>query len=82
MRTVQMTLDEDLVAAVDEAAGALRTSRSAFTRKALKAALGELRIKQLEEKWREGYRRKPPEPGEFSDWANEQVWPDDEDWEE
>ncbi len=39
MRIVQMTLDEDLVNAVDRVSKRLRTSRSAFTRKALREAL-------------------------------------------
>jgi hypothetical protein len=32
--------------------------------------------KALEKKHREGYRLKPVEPGEFSDWEDEQVWPE------
>ena len=31
--------------------------------------------KELERKHREGYLLKPIEPGEFSDWEDEQVWP-------
>ena len=31
--------------------------------------------KELERKHREGYLLKPVEPGEFSDWEEEQVWP-------
>lgn len=74
MRTVQMTLEEDLVAAVDKAAKKLGTTRSAFTRKALRAALHTIRTKQLEWKHREGYTRMPPKPGEFDIWESEQVW--------
>lgn len=39
MRTVQMTLDDDLVKAVDRVSKELNTNRSAFTRKALREAL-------------------------------------------
>jgi len=74
MRTVQMTLDENLVAAVDKAAKRLRTTRSAFARDALRSAIARLHIKELERKHREGYARKPVRRGEFSDWASEQVW--------
>ncbi len=74
MRTVQMTLDEELVAAVDKAAKRLRTTRSAFAREALKAALTRIRIREMERKHREGYLRKPVRRGEFSDWEAEQVW--------
>jgi len=76
MRTVQMTLDDDLVRAVDKAAKRLRTTRSAFTRDALRSALRKVRTTELERKHREGYSRKPVERGEFSDWESEQVWVD------
>ena len=39
MKTVQLTLDEPLVAEVDRVVKELGTSRSAFTRSALRAAL-------------------------------------------
>ncbi len=76
MKTVQMTLEENLVKAVDSAAKKLRTTRSAFTREALRSALKEVRMRELESKHREGYRRKPVKRGEFSDWESEQVWGD------
>jgi metal-responsive CopG/Arc/MetJ family transcriptional regulator len=76
VRTVQMTLDAELVEAVDKAARRLGTSRSAFARDALRAALRGLQERSREAKHREGYRRKPVERGEFSDWEAEQVWVD------
>lgn len=74
MKTVQMTLDEDLIASVDKAAKRLGTSRSAFARQALKSALKDIRMRELEEKHREGYKRKPVKRGEFHEWEAEQVW--------
>ena len=74
MKTVQMTLDEDLVEAVDRAAKKLGTSRSAFTREALRNALRVLRVATLEQRHREGYTRYPVEPDEFGDWESEHVW--------
>jgi metal-responsive CopG/Arc/MetJ family transcriptional regulator len=76
MRTVQMTLDAELVVAVDKAARRLGTTRSAFARDALRAALRRVHDKALEEKQREGYRRRPVKRGEFSEWEKEQVWID------
>ena len=76
MKTVQMTLDETLVKAVDSAAKKLRTTRSAFTREALRSALKEVRVRDLESKHRAGYKRKPIKRGEFSGWESEQVWGD------
>lgn len=76
MRTVQMTLDVKLVAAVDRTARKLRTSRSAFTRKALRLALSNLRVEELERRHRRGYTERPAMAGEFDAWESEQVWPD------
>lgn len=76
MKTVQMTLDDSLVDAVDRAARSLGTTRSAFARDALRAALVNLKEREMEHRHREGYARKPVRPGEFSDWEDEQVWGD------
>jgi predicted transcriptional regulator len=76
MKTVQMTLDDSLVEAVDRAAESIGTTRSAFARDALRAALANLQEREMENRHRAGYERKPVEPGEFSDWENEQVWGD------
>ncbi len=77
MRTIQMTLDDDLVAAVDRVSKELRTSRSAFTRKALRDALVRCTLEQLERKHRQGYERHPVAADEFSVWETEQVWGDE-----
>jgi metal-responsive CopG/Arc/MetJ family transcriptional regulator len=74
MKVVQMTLDEDLVEAVDRVAKKLGTSRSAFARQALREAVERARLKGLERKHRHGYLRKPVRRGEFSVWEPEQVW--------
>jgi len=76
VKTVQMTLDEELVEAVDRAAKRLGTSRSAFARRALRQALARLREQELERKHRRGYERRPVKPEEFALWEPEQVWPD------
>lgn len=76
MRTVQMTLDRELVAAVDRAAKRLGTTRSGFARDALREALKTLRIRELEQKQRDGYAQKPVTKGEFDLWVSEQAWGD------
>ena len=76
MQTVQMTLEPKLVAEVDRAARRLGLTRSAFTRRALSAALERLRAEELERRDRDGYRRTPVRRGEFDVWTREQVWPD------
>ena len=76
MKTVQLTLDEPLVAEVDRVVKELGTSRSAFTREALRAALTRRRIAALEEEHRKGYERHPVTPSEVDAWEKEQVWPE------
>jgi metal-responsive CopG/Arc/MetJ family transcriptional regulator len=75
MKVVQMTLDEELVSLVDKAVAKLKTTRSAFTREALRSALERLRTRELEERHRQGYLKKPVKGGEFDPWQDEQVWP-------
>jgi metal-responsive CopG/Arc/MetJ family transcriptional regulator len=77
MRTIQMTLDEDLVKAVDRVSKQLHTNRSAFTRKALREALARYSLEQLERKHRQGYERHPVAVDEFSVWETEQAWGDE-----
>ena len=77
MRTVQMTLDDDLVRDVDRVSEKLQTSRSAFTRDALREALARYSVTQQEEKHREGYRRHPVAADEFTVWEAEQDWGDE-----
>ena len=74
MRTVQMTLDDALVQEIDQVVKRLGTTRSAFAREALRTALARVERQEMEHRHREGYRRKPVQTGEFSDWEDEQVW--------
>ena len=77
MRTIQMTLDDNLVKAVDRVAKELHTNRSAFTRKALQDALFRYKQEQLEIKHRRGYEQNPVAADEFSVWESEQAWGDE-----
>lgn len=74
MRTVQMTLDDALVQEIDQVVKQLGTTRSAFARDALRAALAQVQRQAMERKHQEGYVRKPVIPGECSAWEDEQVW--------
>jgi metal-responsive CopG/Arc/MetJ family transcriptional regulator len=76
MRTIQMTLDDDLVVAVDNIVKKLKTSRSAFTRNALKDAIRQVNMNMLEKKHKNGYERYPVGKTEFSIWESELEWGD------
>ena len=77
MKTIQMTLDEDLVKTVDDVVKSLHTTRSAFTRDALRQALKGMNRRRLEERHRRGYMKNPPARGEFDGWEAEQKWGDE-----
>jgi len=74
MKTIQMTIDQELLADVDAAVSELSTSRSAFIRDALQLALRQLSLQNLEKQHALGYARHPVTPGELDGWEDEQVW--------
>jgi metal-responsive CopG/Arc/MetJ family transcriptional regulator len=76
MKTIQMTLDEKLIDEVDKEVKKLGTTRSAFTRDALRKILAYYHELESEQKQIEGYKKNPVNPGEFDDWEDEQVWID------
>jgi metal-responsive CopG/Arc/MetJ family transcriptional regulator len=76
MKTIQMTLDDNLVTAVDMAVKKMHTSRSAFTRRALREALHQISVSKLEQKHRAGYAAHPVAEKEFSVWEDAQEWGD------
>jgi metal-responsive CopG/Arc/MetJ family transcriptional regulator len=74
MKTIQMTLDEELLERVDALVKQVGTTRSAFAREALREALHREEVRRLEDQQREGYARHPVVPGEFDGWDDEQAW--------
>ena len=76
MRTIQMTLDDELVVLVDALAKKFHTSRSAFARDALWDAVKKNQQIELETKHRKGYEKNPVEKNEFNIWEPEQEWGD------
>lgn len=77
MRTIQMTLDDELVEKVDIIASELNMTRSAFTRSALREAVRQYNIRRLELKHRQGYAAHPVNQEEFGIWEDEQNWGDE-----
>lgn len=76
MKTIQMTFDEELIDEVDKEVKKLGTTRSAFTREALRKILVYYHELELEKKQIEGYKSQPVKSGEFDNWEDEQVWVD------
>ena len=74
MKVIQITMDADLAAQVDECAQRVGATRASFTREALRAALRRYRIKDLEERHRDGYRRIPTKPHELKVADGDHAW--------
>jgi len=74
MKTIQMTIDEELLRDVDQVTKKLQTSRSQFIRLAMHKLLNELKTRNFEKLHREGYRKYPVNKDEFDVWENEQNW--------
>jgi metal-responsive CopG/Arc/MetJ family transcriptional regulator len=74
MKTIQITIDEELLQKVDLATQLQRVARSQFIRQALEDALRQIAIKELERRQSEGYQRMPVNKGEFDIWEAEQSW--------
>jgi len=74
VKTIQMTIDQQLLKLVDKLSRDRKTSRSAFIRDALEAEIRRQRVLADEIRHAEGYARQPVAPGEFDAWLSEQDW--------
>ena len=76
METIQVVIDAKLLQAADRAAQHTKVNRSALIRDALRAHLKQLKIRELEERDRQGYAARPQRPEEWEEWQAEAVWPE------
>ena len=74
MKTIEVTIDEALLAEIDSATRSLDISRETFINAALQRALREKALIALEQQHAQGYTRHPPRADEFDGWEAEQVW--------
>jgi metal-responsive CopG/Arc/MetJ family transcriptional regulator len=74
MKTIQMTIDSDLLKAVDKLTRARKTTRSALIRTALEAELRRDRVHESESRHAAGYAVRPVFTGEFDVWLDQQDW--------
>lgn len=75
MVAVQVTMPEEMVAALDAVPEARSTGRSALVRLAVQAWLQSRREADLVAAYRKGYGEQPVQPDECVDFAGAQVWP-------
>lgn len=74
MKTIQMTIDDDLLVRVDQATHFMGIARSAFIRRALELALRKQAIDEMERQQIAGYQCQPVSADEFDGWEAEQAW--------
>jgi metal-responsive CopG/Arc/MetJ family transcriptional regulator len=76
LKTIQITLPDDLLAKIDRTVAELDTSRSGFARQAFEDALFRLWVEKTERQHAEAYARQPEDPDEMALWENVQDWGD------
>lgn len=74
METIQLTVDESLLAEVDKATHSLAMSRAAFVHLALELALRNQKTIALEQQHARGYAAQPVKLAEIEEWESERVW--------
>lgn len=74
METIQLTLDESLMAQVQQATAALQMTRSDFIKVALERAVQQREIIAKERQDAEAYSKSPQRPEEIEEWQDEQYW--------
>ncbi len=75
MRTIQITVDEKLLAKLDADDETKRDGRSAVFRRAVAEYLKNRKRLAIANSYRKGYGGKPGLGPEFADWENEGEWP-------
>jgi metal-responsive CopG/Arc/MetJ family transcriptional regulator len=74
MKAIELTIEESLLAEIDDVTRDLRMTRADFVRTALERALSQREIIALERRHAEGYTEHPAASGELDGWEAEQVW--------
>jgi antitoxin component of RelBE/YafQ-DinJ toxin-antitoxin module len=74
METIQLSIDESLLAEVQQATNALEMTPSDFMTVALERALQQREIIAKERQHAQGYMTHPQQPEEIAEWQDEQDW--------
>ena len=74
METIQLSIDESLLAEVQQATNALQMTPSDFMKVALERAVQQREIIAKERQHAEAYSNQPQRPEEIEEWQNEQHW--------
>ena len=75
MKTIQITIDSELLHKIDNDEESKKNGRSAFLRQAVRFYLEQKRLRSIAEKYRSGYALGLAKDDDLSIWEDEQVWP-------
>jgi metal-responsive CopG/Arc/MetJ family transcriptional regulator len=75
MKTIQITMDEELLAKLDRDLETQRDGRSAVLRRAAAEYLKRRRHRDIAAGYQKAYGNKPGLGNEFDGWENEGRWP-------
>jgi len=75
MKTIQITIDPELLHQIDTDEVSIKKGRSAFLRQAVRYYLEQKRLKLISEKYRSGYTQGLAKDDDLTIWKDEQVWP-------
>jgi metal-responsive CopG/Arc/MetJ family transcriptional regulator len=65
MKTIELSIDDELLSRVNQTIAQQKTTLAAFIRESLIHYLNRLKIRELEKQHREGYSNYPVQKGEF-----------------
>ena len=74
METIQITIEESLLAEAERAARALEMSRSDFIKVAVERALQQRQVIAMERQHAQAYLEQPQQTEEIEEWQSEQDW--------
>ena len=77
MKAVQVTLDESLLAELDETADVARHGRSAVIRRAIAEYLSRRRNMEIRERYEAAYGEGGDLGPDFAGWEEQGAWPDE-----
>lgn len=75
MKTIQITIDEQLLSRLDAAEEVRRAGRSAVLRRAVSEYLDRQRRAAIARQYRQAYGADPGLGDEFEGWEDEAAWP-------
>ena len=78
METIKLSIEESLMAEVQQATNALQMTPSDFIKVALERAVQQREIIAKEQRDAQGYGEHPQQPEEIEEWLDEQYWVSDE----